>query len=186
MNDKHDDFMYKLDLTRNVTSGIDNSPFKKFDYIDQIFPFHCFLGKIRKNESNLEMTTSKYWINQRYILLNIFNDKHKLRRSKQVEQRLKLVENKYFLSTSALYFLSLYNLSNLSLGKFLPFKLYFSICLLLTGKFYSLCLINKDIDDLSRMIKDDYKKEFRIHENDVLDQTLISDWKCYLYYYNLY
>ena len=165
------------------------------NYIDYIFP-HMLLpiknsdfAKIKQlNKINTKVNgwNSNFYNFYRYTFLNILNKKHESRRDNFIYSKLYELERIYFGLTSLSYaaggfliYLSLFN-------KYKILYFYLASMFIFTGKYYSLWYIHSDIENIASIIKKKYNKEFNLHYLDVLDETMIDDWKCYLYWYNLY
>lgn len=164
--------------------------------IDRIFPhtllkiYNKDLLKIKEindeNKNYIRGWNWNFYFYYRNLMLNLLNKKHESRRDNFINYNLKYIENAYFITTSAFYILGGGLLFNSFHSKAKVFNIYIGLMFIITGKIYSMWFVHKYIDDIAFIIKKKYNKDFNIHYLDVLDETIIEDWKCYLYWYNLF
>lgn len=166
--------------------------------LDYIFPFHMLLPineKILKNVNINYVSNFTYYKMKRYQLLNLLNTDFNKYLSNKEKKEIKALEQQYFCINS--FFLSL-GVGLVLSGLFFSFRrkflqIYLGSNFIFCSKNYSLFLFKNDISQYYNIVEKQYKEKliednetFLINSTDVLDTTLIEDWKCYLYWRNLY
>ena len=162
--------------------------FNHFSWKDYFFPLHTIFSvneKIHQTYEKSYLSNRKFYNYKRYIFLNLLNDEFDSLRDSKIRKDLMKLEELYF--NCNIFFLTT------ALGLFILFSRqrrfftagYFSIGIAFNAKNFSMAIINSDLNLIYDKMKNKEgfnQKEF-INENDLLDFTMIKNWKCYLYWY---
>ena len=153
-------------------------------HLDYIFPIHIFLDT---KDPVIEMNTNypcsfRYLNTRRNEFLHLLNHKYQKYLTDEDREILRKIENKHFIYTftsylGALTFLLVKPFKNLRILKY-----YISAYLFFPAYLYSIYFVRNEIIDLKNKVI--FHKQFNIEKNDLLDYTLIPDWRTYFYYYN--
>jgi hypothetical protein len=166
-----------------------------YSYYDYISPFHLILNtrdKLPIGDGSLNyLSNFNYYSLLRYQFCHLLNKKY--------QKYLTLTEKKEILSIEKTYFT--YNMifysASLIFLLFRPIRsqhnqflylinFYLSAYIFYSANALSMALIkNKLIPIRDRINKLDDGKKFTKDEMDLLDETIIPDWKAYLYFYKL-
>jgi hypothetical protein len=111
------------------------------------------------------------------------NKKHQIYLTNEELQTLKNAEKNYFKYNTLFWANSLLFLCFRPIRRFKIINFYIGIVSLISGKSNSIYLIKDDIIRLRKKIS--LSKEMRIRHFDLFDETNITDWRCYLYYYKI-
>lgn len=98
-------------------------------------------------------------------------------------KKLKEAEKKYFQYNVFFWTNSALFLLVRPLKRFKIFNFYLSLIFLIASKNNSIFLLKDDILSIRRKVSQETLLKVRHH--DLFDDTLIPDWRCYLYYYKL-
>lgn len=181
----------KIKMTIEEINFINN--IKSYNFMDFIFPFHTIFQTNEKIYDHLNENFSSnynYYYYKRYIFLNALASNFEFNKYKTIETTNKLVdlEKKYFYINS--FFLAsgfLFTIYSLTKRNFI--NLYLGTSLIVNSKVYSMISINNELNGILANMKykgKSFQQEEMILERDLLDETLIKDNKCHLYYYGIY
>lgn len=158
--------------------------YNTFTIYDKLFPFHNFFDSkdpIPYMNVNF-LSTFSYMKYLRETFVNLLNSKFSKFLTEEEKQTLKKTEYKYFILNCSFYSVGMIFLLKRPI-KFLKFlNFYIGIYLLFVSNSYSIFFLNKEFIELRNRIL--FNKVF-MPENDVYDETMIPDWRCYLYYYKI-
>lgn len=166
---------------------------KSYSLYDYLFPFHTIFKtneKIYEHLNEYFNSNSNFYYYKRYLFLNSLASNYDFNKYKttQTLNKLKKLENKYFyINSTFLLFGSILSLYSANKRNFL--NLYLGVSVLFNSKIYSTMLINDEFNEILSTMKYNGKKfqdEEMLLERDLLDETIIKDSRCHLYYYGIY
>lgn len=160
-----------------------------YDVLDYIFPFHTFIDtkdKISLSDVNF-MSNYKYYATLKYDFCHILRKKNFNKLSQQDKQWVLTIEKKYSMLNFLFYTLSGYLilLRPIQSYKFPIVKLlniYLSAYLFSSANLWSVLILRNEINKVRRT---KLKTNFITKNRDVFDDTVLPDWKAYLYFYNI-
>lgn len=167
---------------------------------DILFPFHMIfpLYSYTFSSDNEEKPLSArlfsikhHYLKSRHDLLRLLNRNHSKFLEENDRKRLVFIEKKYFFSCLFTYGLAFYTAytSRIQLNRSSMMRIYLILSLISMSKCLGILYIKKEIDYIkykfnvkSIQILSEIEK---INDYDLLDETLVPDYRCYLYYLNL-
>ena len=163
--------------------------FNKFSFVDYIFPLHTILST---NEKIEELTfsdksinyysTYQFYFRKRRQMLHCFNKKFDKYLNDVDRRNIRRIESIYSVNYLCCYILAFYFLFKRPIKfRALNYYLFFYICFV--GKVTGYFLTRNSLEEIKFKINVVNKKPFTMKMDDLFDNTIIPDWRCYLYYY---
>lgn len=191
-------------LNETLTKGnIESINFlTSYSLSDYLFPIHLLIPvkeKIFENLNQSYISNNRYYSMKRFKLLCLLNTNNSKFFSGAELKTIKKIEDRYFAINSLIVLLGISTLF-IPIKNF-PFlnimKYYIGFDLIFNRRTYSIALIKTDLNKMCKLYEDKIIKQQNIYNeneigysaintNDILDETMIEDWKCYLYWNKLY
>ena len=102
----------------------------------------------------------------------------------ETEQKRLLKLEKYYFNLNCIFWgSSAFMIISKPFQKFKFINFYLAFVLLMSSRYNSMFLIKEDIIEFREKLNNEV--EFKKRYYDLFDDTLIPDWRCYMYYYKM-
>ena len=171
--------------SKNPNSIINEAEFTNaYSVLDYIFPIHTFFEtkEAIPDLATNYLCTFRYLFAKRNEFLHLLNQKYQKYLTDDDRETLKSIEYKHFIYTLSSYLGSLIFLFAKSFKFLKIFRFYMASYLFFPANVYSIYFLRNEFLPLRDKVV--LHKPFNKEINDILDYTLIPDWRTYMYYFN--
>jgi hypothetical protein len=156
----------------------------KLSLFDYIFPLNLLFLRTHEKIEEIEMDynpTFLFYIRRRYDFLNLLNKKYENFLTKSDKQTLVKLEEKYFLLNCGFYSLAFLIAKLKPFNRFVSY--YFAFYVFYTSPVWAIHLIKEDFLPIKHKVEK--YKSLNKRMIDIYDETMIPDWRTYLYFFKL-